>query len=64
MTDMDNKGAVIPNVIEIIRRIKEGSTQPFLCKCDDGQMYVLKAKPSMPPKTFLLNLLLGVWPMT
>ncbi|MFH7127731.1 HipA family kinase [Klebsiella pneumoniae] len=50
MTDMDNKGALIPNVIEIIRRIKEGSTQPFLCKCDDGQMYVLKSKTVHAPK--------------
>lgn len=42
MANVDNNGGVIPSVIEIIRRIKEGSTQPFLCKCDDGQMYVLK----------------------
>ncbi|HBV9908393.1 TPA: HipA family kinase [Klebsiella aerogenes] len=59
MANVDNNGGVIPSVIEIIRRIKEGSTQPFLCKCDDGQMYVLKSKPSMPPKNLLAEFIAG-----
>uniref|UniRef100_UPI0032AF5D37 HipA family kinase n=1 Tax=Escherichia coli TaxID=562 RepID=UPI0032AF5D37 len=45
--------SAIPKVVEVIRHINEGSTQPFLCKCDDVQLYVLKSKPSIP----LLNLL-------
>ncbi|EAA5961766.1 hypothetical protein EU853_23450 [Salmonella enterica subsp. enterica serovar Stanleyville] len=49
----------IPNVVEVIRRINEGSTQPFLCKCDDGQLYVLKSKPSMPPKNLLAEFISG-----
>lgn len=44
---------VIPNVTEIIRRINEGSTQPHLCMCDDGQLYILKSRPSMPPRDLL-----------
>ncbi|EBG8339848.1 hypothetical protein D8R97_22165 [Salmonella enterica subsp. enterica] len=48
-----SSNSAIPNVVEVIRRINEGSTQPFLCKCDDGQLYVLKSKPSMPPKNLL-----------
>lgn len=50
---------VIPNVIEIIRRINEGSTKPYLCKCDDGQLYILKSKPSMPPKNLLAEFISG-----
>lgn len=37
-----------PHVVEIIRRIREGSTEPFLCRCDDGFMYVVKSMPTMP----------------
>ena len=48
-----------PNVIEIIRRINEGSTQPYLCKCDDGNLYVLKSRPSMPPKNLLAEYISG-----
>ncbi|WP_419963028.1 HipA family kinase [Pantoea vagans] len=49
----------VPNVIEIIRRINEGSTQPYLCKCDDGRLYVLKSKPSMPPRNLLAEFISG-----
>ncbi|EMO5719499.1 TPA: hypothetical protein I3599_000674 [Enterobacter cloacae] len=53
MVPMANPIDEIPNVVEVIRRINEGSTKPFLCKCDDGRLYVLKSKPSMPPKNLL-----------
>lgn len=39
-----------PTVIEIVRRMKDGSTEPFLCQCDDGNLYVVKSKPKMTPK--------------
>lgn len=48
-----------PNVIEIVRRINEGSTQPYLCKCDDGNLYVLKSRPSMPPRNLLAEYISG-----
>jgi hypothetical protein len=51
--------AAIPNVIEVIRRLNEGSTQPYLCKCDDGRLYVLKSKPSMPPRNLLAEFISG-----
>lgn len=35
-------------VIEIIRRIPDCATEPFLCKCDDGELYVVKGMPSVP----------------
>lgn len=56
-----NNDGTIPHVIEIIRRINEGSTQPFLCKCDDGKLYVLKSKPSMPPKNLVAEFVAGCW---
>ncbi|ELY4482953.1 hypothetical protein EHJ13_11965 [Cronobacter dublinensis] len=36
------------HVIEIIRRIPDCSTEPFLCRCDDGELYVIKGMPSVP----------------
>ncbi|EOV9569477.1 HipA family kinase [Cronobacter turicensis] len=36
------------HVIEIIRRIPDCSTEPFLCRCDDGELYVVKGMPSVP----------------
>lgn len=56
--DASTSGAVL-HVIEIIRRIHEGSTRPFLCKCDDGKLYVLKSKPSMPPRNLLAEFISG-----
>lgn len=41
------------SVIEFIRRINEGSTKPFLCRCDDDNLYVVKSMPLMPPKHLL-----------
>ncbi|WP_338157723.1 HipA family kinase [Pantoea ananatis] len=40
-------------VLEFIRRINEGSTKPYLCRCDDGNLYVVKSMPMMPPKHLL-----------
>lgn len=37
-------------VVEIIRRIPNCATEPFLCKCDDGQLYVVKGLPCVPRK--------------
>lgn len=53
------ENALIPNVVEIIRPMNEGSTRPYLCKCDDGFMYVLKSKPSMTQKNLLSELISG-----
>lgn len=36
------------SVVEIIRRIPDCATEPFLCKCDDGELYVIKGMPSVP----------------
>ncbi|MDC9580821.1 hypothetical protein PSI15_04415 [Xenorhabdus sp. PR6a] len=36
------------NVVEIIRKMSDGSTEPYLCKCDDGYLYVVKSQPKMP----------------
>ncbi|WP_255478908.1 HipA family kinase [Pantoea sp. ME81] len=41
------------SVVEFIRRIKEGSTKPILCRCDDGKKYIVKSMPLMPPKHLL-----------
>lgn len=35
-------------VTEIIRRIPDCATEPFLCKYDDGELYVVKGMPSVP----------------
>jgi len=35
-------------VTEIIRRIPDCATEPFLCKCDDGELYVVEGMPSVP----------------
>ncbi|MBH0124911.1 HipA family kinase [Enterobacter sp. ESY66] len=35
-------------VTEIVRRITDCATEPFLCKCDDGELYVVKGMPSVP----------------
>lgn len=45
----------VPIVIEIVRRMKEGSTEPFLCRCDDGKLYVVKSKPRMPPRELVVE---------
>ena len=54
-----NSNDSIPNVVEIIRRINEGSTQPYLCRCDDGNLYILKSRPSMPPRNLLAEFISG-----
>ncbi|MGJ0579308.1 HipA family kinase [Xenorhabdus bovienii] len=36
------------HVIELVRKMDEGSTQPFLCRCNDDQLYVVKSTASMP----------------
>jgi len=54
-----DEAGTIPHVIEIIRPMKEGSTEPYLCKCDDGILYVLKSKPSMTPKNLLAEYVSG-----
>ncbi|OTA16048.1 hypothetical protein Xbed_03520 [Xenorhabdus beddingii] len=35
-------------VVELVRKMEEGSTQPFLCRCNDDQLYVVKSTASMP----------------
>lgn len=46
-------------VKEFIRRIPEGSTRPFLCKCEDDQLYVIKGMPSLPPKQLMAEWIAG-----
>lgn len=29
-------------ITEVIRRIEQGMTQPYLCRCDDGNLYIVK----------------------
>ena len=31
-------------IIEVLRRSEQGTTQPFLCRADDGQQYYVKGK--------------------
>jgi hypothetical protein len=40
-------------VIEIVRRITDCATQPFLCRCDDGELYVVKGMPCVPKKQLI-----------
>lgn len=35
-------------VDEIVRRIEDCATRPFLCRCDDGNLYVVKGWPRVP----------------
>ncbi|MCC4105042.1 HipA family kinase [Serratia ureilytica] len=56
---VDNAEDDIPCVVEIIRRINEGSTQPFLCRCNDDRLYVVKSRPSMPPRNLLAEFVSG-----
>ncbi|MBD1226703.1 HipA family kinase [Xenorhabdus griffiniae] len=52
--DVSNRGyrtamlSDVINVVEIIRKMSDGSTEPYLCKCDDGGLYVVKSQPKMP----------------
>lgn len=29
-------------IVEVIRRFEQGFTEPYLCRCDDGNLYVVK----------------------
>lgn len=40
-------------VIEIIRRIEDWTTRPFLCRCDDDELYVVKGMPCVPKKQLI-----------
>ncbi|RUT65400.1 hypothetical protein CKG00_02540 [Morganella morganii] len=44
-------------VIEAIRIMEAGSTEPVLCKCDDGHLYVVKTTASVPRKQLIHELL-------
>lgn len=41
------------HVIEIVRRIMDCATQPFLCRCDDDELYVVKGMPCVPKKQLI-----------
>lgn len=43
----------ILQVIEIIKRIPDCATQPFLCKCEDGELYVVKGMPCVPKRQLI-----------
>ncbi|CNG80298.1 HipA family kinase [Yersinia frederiksenii] len=53
---MDNR---ILKVKEFVRRIPEGSTRPFLCKCEDGELYVVKGMPNLPRKELMAEWIAG-----
>lgn len=36
----------MPEVIEVIRRSEQGITRPFICRCDDEQIYFVKGRGS------------------
>lgn len=40
-------------VIEIVRRIPDCATLPFLCRCDDDELYVVKGMPCLPKKQLI-----------
>ena len=31
-------------VVEIIGRSKQGFTKPYICRCDDGEIYFVKGR--------------------
>jgi hypothetical protein len=35
-------------VVEILGRSKQGMTEPYLCRCDNGDLYYLKGKNALP----------------
>ncbi|AUX73163.1 HipA family kinase [Erwinia pyrifoliae] len=43
----------ILHVVEIIRRIPDCATQPFLCRCDNGELYVVKGMQCVPKKQLI-----------
>lgn len=43
----------ILQVLEIIKRIPDCATEPFLCRCDDGELYVVKGMPCVPKKQLI-----------
>ncbi|MEC5321489.1 HipA family kinase [Brenneria populi subsp. brevivirga] len=43
----------ILSINQIIRRLTEGTTEPFLCECDDGHKYVVKGQPRMTRKELM-----------
>ncbi|CFV22125.1 HipA family kinase [Yersinia pseudotuberculosis] len=43
----------ILQVVEIVRRIPDCATQPFLCKCNDDNLYVVKGMPCVPKKQLM-----------
>ncbi|AWC76421.1 hypothetical protein CLM65_14175 [Serratia marcescens] len=43
----------ILRVQEIIKRIPDCATEPFLCRCDDGELYVVKGMPCVTKKQLI-----------
>ncbi|MBU3893029.1 hypothetical protein KH388_09960 [Serratia rubidaea] len=44
------------HIVEIIRRIPDCATEPFLCRCNDGELYVVKGMPCVPKKQLIAEL--------
>ncbi|GAW95501.1 MULTISPECIES: HipA family kinase [Colwellia] len=36
------------NIVEVIRKMKQGQTKPFLCRGDNGKLYVVKGNSATP----------------
>jgi hypothetical protein len=36
------------NIVEVIRKMKQGQTKPFLCRADNGKLYVVKGNTATP----------------
>ncbi|MBS9424797.1 HipA family kinase [Photorhabdus caribbeanensis] len=47
-------------VVELIRKMDEGSTQPFLCRCNDDNLYVVKSAASMPRTQLIHELIASI----
>lgn len=37
-----------PTIVEVIKRSKQGATEPFVCRADDDRIYFVKGKSAGP----------------
>lgn len=36
-------------VVEVLERSKQGRTEPYICRCDDGEVYFVKGQSATRP---------------
>ncbi|MFO6490615.1 HipA family kinase [Hafnia alvei] len=41
------------SLVEIVRRIEDCATEPFLCRCDDNELYIVKGMPILPRRELI-----------